>query len=54
MVGAFDASDDLGAALMPGRPGNWWSKTFFWRRAKDDPMAALSPAEATWPLEPII
>ena len=25
----------------------------FWSRAKKDSMAALSPAEATWPIEPV-
>jgi hypothetical protein len=51
VVGPFDPDHDLDAEVLAVVQG-WRSRTFFWRSEKNDSMAALSPAEATRPIDP--
>jgi len=52
VVGALDPGDDRKAQFGPGRQ-RWRSRTFFCRRAKNDSIAALSPAAPARSIEPI-
>jgi hypothetical protein len=51
VVGPFDPGHDRDAELFSGVPGPAVEE-FFWSRAKNDSMAALSSHEATRPIDP--
>ncbi len=53
VVGPFDPGEDRDPQLLAGLP-HLAVRTFFCRREKKDTMAALSAAEPSWPIEPII
>ena len=53
VVGPFDPGDDGDAELIAVVQRRL-SSTLRCRSAKNDSMAALSPAEPTWPMEPTI